>query len=212
LQDYVNRFPRTLNDAILRELPAGEQRQRGEIRWVFPLESDCWREDRDASLFGQLGLSGTAREAAGAWPCLEPCWDGLGLLLQAGLSTPEVLLLEARSHVDELECDGCGADIAALPAILDAFDQTRAWLGADDTPAWLGALYRRANRLAHLHLLRNRFGIGAWLVQLYFLNDPIGPVSRAEWLPVVAGVHARLGLPKRPPFTLEVFLPALNPD
>jgi hypothetical protein len=209
LREYVHRFPRRLNDAILRELPAGEPRPRPEIRWIFPPEPGNGRENPDRGLPAQLGLP---PDLSADWSRLGPCWDALGLLTPARDAEAEILLLDARSRIDELEGYGCAVDVAALPAVLALLDQTRAWLGADDTPAWLGPLYRQANRLAHMHLLRNRLGRRAWLVQLYFLNAWLGPASRAEWRPVIAGIHARLGLPRRPPHSLEIFLPAVNSD
>lgn len=123
-----------------------------------------------------------------------------------------ILLVEAKSNVDEVEGLCCRASAASMPLVLEAFRETRDWLGAEETPAWLGPLYQTANRFAHLHFLRNRLRLPTWLVQVYFLNDPAAPASRADWLPAIAGVHARLGLRSRPPFTLDVFLPALNPE
>jgi len=212
LQDYVNRFPGCLNEAILRALPSAVSQPGIRIEWLSPLESENYREYRDRTLLQHLGLDDATGRLAAYWPRLGPCWDGLGLLHGLKEARRGVLLLEAKSHVDEVECAGCRASDTSLPLILEAFRETREWLSADDTPAWLGPLYQTANRLAHLHFLRNRLSLPTWLVQVYFLNDPIAPSSRADWLPAIAGVHARLGLRSRPPFTLELFLPALNPE
>ena len=212
LQDYVNRFPRCLNEAILGALPGAVSPPRIQIEWLSPLESDNYREYRDRTFLEHLGLDDATGLLARYWPRLGPCWDGLGLIHGLKESRRGVLLVEAKSHVDEVEGAGCRASDASLPLILEAFRETREWLGADETPAWLGPLYQTANRLAYLHFLRNRLGLPTWLVQVYFVNDPIAPASRADWLPAIAGVHARLGLHSRPPFTLEVFLPALNPE
>lgn len=212
LQDYVNRLPARLNETIRRALPAGLGEAEAHIEWLAPLESDNYREYRDRPFLEQLGLAEAADRLAAYWPRLGPCWDGLGLLHGLKHCRREILLVEAKSHVDEVEGPGCRASTASMPLILEALRETREWLGAEETPAWLGPLYQTANRLAHLHFLRNRLGFPTWLVQVYFLNDPIGTASRADWLPAIAAVHARLGLPSRPPFTLDVFLPALNPE
>ncbi len=212
LQDYVNRFPRCLNEAIQRAHPTAFSQDEMRIEWLSPLESDNYREYRNGPFLEHLGLAESADRLAAYWPRLGPCWDGLGLLRGLKHSRREILLVEAKSHVDEVEGLGCRASDASMPLIREAFRETREWLGAQETPAWLGPLYQTANRLAHLHFLRNRLGFSAWLVQVYFLNDPIGTTSRADWLPAIAGVHARLGLPSRPPYTLDVFLPALNPE
>lgn len=114
------------------------------------------------------------------------------------------------SQLEEIEGARCRIAAGSIPVIMETFRETRQWLEALETQDWTGPLYRMANRLAHLHLLRNHVGVPAWLVQIYFLNDPAGPASRADWLPVIAGTQARLGLCRRPPFCLDVFLPALN--
>ena len=212
LQDYVNRLPRCLNEAVLRALPAGTCHADPRIEWLSPLESDHYREYRNFPFLQHLGLEDSAGQLAAYWPRLGPCWDGLGLVRGLKESRRGILLLEAYSNVGEVECLGCRASAASMHLIFEAFRETREWLGAEETPAWLGPLYQTANRLAHLHFLRNRLGVPTWLVQVYFLNDPIGPESRADWLPVIAGVQARLGLRSRPPFTLDIFLPALNPE
>jgi hypothetical protein len=212
LQDYVNHLPHCLNEAIRRALPAGLYPAEAHIEWLSPLESDNYRAYRNRPFLEQLGLGAAADRLSAYWPRLGPCWDGLGLLNGLRQCRREILLVEAKSHVDEVEGLGCRASAASMPLILEAFRETREWLRAEETAAWLGPLYQTANRLAHLHFLRNRLGLPAWLVQVYFLNDPTGTASRADWLPAIAGVHARLGLPSRPPFTVDVFLPALNPE
>lgn len=212
LQDYVNRFPRCLDEAILRALPAGICHADPRIEWLSPLESDNYREYRNRPFLQHLGLADSADRLAAYWPRLGPCWDGLGLVRGLKESRRGILLVEAKSDLEEVEGIGCRASAASMPLIIEAFRETRGWLGAEETPAWTGPLYQTANRFAHLHFLRNRLGVSAWLVQVYFLNDPIRPASRADWLPAIAGVHARLGLNSRPPFTLDVFLPALNPE
>lgn len=66
-----------------------------------------------------------------------------------------------------------------------------------------------ANRLAHLYLVRELLGCSAWLVNLYFLNDPIGPVDQDDWKAELINVKASLGLTSSVPFAIDVFLPAL---
>src|ERR1039458_9816049 len=197
MQDYVNSFPRCLNEAVLRALPAGAGRAAARIEWLSPLESDNYRQYRDRTFLQHLGLEDSAGRLAAYWPRLGPCWDGLGLLRVGKESRREILLVEAKSSVNEVEDLGCRAPATSIPLILDAFLEIREWLGADDTSAWLGPLYQTANRFAHLHFLRNRLGLPAWLGPVYFLNDPIGPESRTDWLAAIAGVAARLGLHSR---------------
>jgi hypothetical protein len=37
-------------------------------------------------------------------------------------------------------------------------------------------------------------GVPAWLVNVYFVDDPHSPTSRAEWEAALAGIKAQLGL------------------
>jgi hypothetical protein len=47
-------------------------------------------------------------------------------------------------------------------------------------------------------------------VNLYFLNDPIGPADRAAWNSALRIVKSSLGLEDPVPFAVDVFLPALE--
>jgi hypothetical protein len=212
LQEYVNQLPYCLNEEIERQLPRDSRLSTQHVQWLSPLESEGFKEYRDAGVLEQLGMPEAAARLAACWPRMGPCWDGLAVVPQSKCRPQGVLLVDARSHPDEVDGPGWRAPFHSRPPILEAFRETREWLGAFETKAWTGSLFRIATRLAHLHFLRNRLGVPAWLVQVYFVNDPTGAASRADWLPVIAGVHARLGLCRRPPFTLDVFLPALHSD
>jgi hypothetical protein len=211
LQDYINQFPHCLDTEIERLLPVTARPAGQHIQWLSPPESDGYRAFGNADFHRVAGLSDPQEEPACCWSRLGTCWDALGVIAHGKGQPKGVLLVEAKSHLDEMDGQGCQAPDRSRPLILETFSETRQWLNALETPDWTGPLYRTANRMAHLHLLRNHMGVPAWLIQVYFLNDPAGPVSRADWLPAIAGAQARLGLRRRPPFTLDVFLPALNP-
>ena len=72
MQDYVNRFPRCLNEAVLRALPAGAGRAAARIEWLSPLESDNYRQYRDRTFLQHLGLEDSAGRLAAYWPRLGP--------------------------------------------------------------------------------------------------------------------------------------------
>jgi hypothetical protein len=211
LQDYIHRFPGYLNSEIERLLPANARPVGQHVQWLSALDSNRYHISPSADFLRAAGLSDQPSLLDSRWSRLGLCWDAVGLLAQGKDRPQAVLLVEAKSQIEQLDSPSGRVPSHSSPLILETFQETRQWLDALETQDWTGPLYRTANRLAHLHLLRNHLDVPAWLVQVYFLNDPAGPASRADWLPVIAGVHARLGLCRRPPFTVDVFLPALDP-
>ncbi len=211
LQEYIQRFTLSLNAEIERLLPSNLQPLGQHVQWLSALDSVRYGISPSTDFVRAAGLADQPSLLENCWSQLGLCWDGVGLLGHSRSRPQGVLLVEARSQIEESGGPGCCAPACSTPLVLDTFRETREWLEAHETEDWTGALYRTANRLAHLHMLRNHLGIPAWLVQVYFVNDPDEPASRADWLPIIAGVNARLGLSRRPPFTLDVFLPALNP-
>jgi hypothetical protein len=211
LQEYIERFPRFLNEEIERQLPARTRLPGQHTQWLSPMESDRYRLAPSADFLRAAGLSDQTSWFDRNWSRLGACWDAVGLLPRGGTLPQGVLLIEAKGRLEEIDDPSSRLTARSGALIQETFHETRQWLNALETEDWTGSLYRTANRLAHLHLLRNHLDVPAWLVQVYFLNDPAGPASRTDWLPVIAGVHARLGLCRRPPFTLDVFLPALHP-
>ena len=91
-----------------------------------------------------------------------------------------------------------------------ALDETKQWLGVEEGADWRGPLYQYANRLAHLYFILKKLARPAWLVNLYFLDDPIGPTDQERWRTEICSVKASLGLPSSLPNTVDVFLPALS--
>ena len=211
LREYIERFPRFLNEEIERQLPARTRLAGQHTQWLSPMEADRFKIAPRADFLRAAGLSDQPGLLERQWYRLGPCWDAAGLLPRGRDLRQGVLLIEAKGQLEEIDDQSSRLTARSSALIQETFHETRQWLNASETEDWTGPLYRTANRLAHLHLLRNHLDVPAWLVQVYFLNDPAGPASRTDWLPVIAGVHARLGLCRRPPFTLDVFLPALHP-
>jgi hypothetical protein len=210
LQEYIDRCPQCLNAEIERLLPANARPIGQQVQWLSPLDSVRYRISPSADFLRAAGLSGQPNLLESRWSRLGPCWDAVGLFSHRDGGPQGVLLVEANSQLEEIEGPRCRVPARSMPVIMQTFRETRRWLGAVETQDWTGPLHRMANRLAHLYLLRNHLDVPAWLVQVYFLNDPARPASHADWLPAIAGAQARLGLCRRPPFSLDVFLPALN--
>jgi len=211
LQDYVNQQPELLNRAILDALPPRLRELGANIRWASPLASENYEEYRDRDFLKAIALEEEASRLAGFWPAMGPCWDALGVISDPfGRVKPGAILVEAKSHIPEMYGSGCQAAGDSRSRIERALAETKVWLGVETSADWLGSLYQYANRLAHLHFLLNQVGTRAWLVNLYFLNDPIGPAGEAEWREAIAAAKRTLGLETPVRNVLEVFLPAIH--
>lgn len=136
-----------------------------------------------------------------------PNWDAVGRF--ASDSGTEYLLVEAKAHVEELQCS-CTTKEAknkgGLDKIKEALETTIKANGfAADVDRWLRPYYQCANRLAHLHFLIEH-GIPARLVFIYFCGDdwggktlskgklPICPKGQNEWTDPLQKMHDHLGL------------------
>lgn len=190
LQIAVNCRPDVLNAPLRRamRLPDG-----APVEWLSPLAGERFVEYRDGATYDRLGVTLARRPWQDFWPAGGPMWDGL-----ARLGTDDVLLVEAKAHVPEVISTGTratGANRARIAASLRAVQDALAPRsgGAVD---WAGTFYQYANRVAHLHFLREENGVPAHLVYVYFLNaaDVGGPADRLEWEGALKVVEGYLGL------------------
>jgi hypothetical protein len=95
-------------------------------------------------------------------------WDAVGRLEING--EKHWLLVEAKSHVEELISE-CGAKReGGLGQIEKAFKETKSAFGVDDDRDWLKPYYQYCNRLATLHFMR-KHSISAKLIFIYFTGD-----------------------------------------
>lgn len=210
LQDYANHHPSELSSAILQQLPSGLTRLRARIHWVSPLASDGYREYRDQAFLERVGLGDFAKDLSDFWPSYGPSWDALGIVDdELGKLKQGVVLVEAKSHIAEIYGKGCLATLRSRAKIAVSLAQARDWCGTPAGEDWMGILYQYANRIAHLYFLREQLRVPAWLVNLHFTNDPLGPTDRSQWETEVASVKERLGLVKPVPNMTDVYLPAL---
>jgi hypothetical protein len=140
-----------------------------------------------------------------------PSWDALGRL--EGDSGGGIVLVEAKSHVLELKSQCQAGNLESLGKIAKAFAETKEWLNVEQSCDWTKPYYQSANRYTLLYFFRKR-AIEAWLVNVYFLNDPhfknpAAPLTREEWKSAIEDVARALGLAGRDvPYTGELFLEA----
>jgi len=150
-----------------------------EFIWVSPLKSDGYKEYRDQKFIDLLGLDLKKRELRDFWPSPGASWDALGKT-----SNGSVFIVEAKSHVTEIDVGGTGATREkSLQLISSSLEEVKDYLNVRKEVDWSKHFYQTANRLAHLFLLRVLNSIDAYLVMVYFLNDEEqeGPRTIREW-------------------------------
>jgi hypothetical protein len=201
IQAYVNEKETALNSAVAQSL-ARYKVGAEDIQWVSPLAKEKYSEYRDSEFLDRIGLIHLKEKLSDFWPRGGPCWDGLGRI-EGGC-----VLVEAKSHISEIDCGGCKASPKSRPTIEHAFKATKDWLGASADADWMGRYYQCANRYAHLYFLTQIAGIWAFMVNVYFIDDPISRTTRKAWDPAIAAVKQGLGLSSEVPFSESVFLDA----
>jgi hypothetical protein len=171
------------------------------IRWVSPLAADNYSEYRDEDFLEIIGAGHLAPKLRKFWPRGGPCWDALARLDGGGC-----VLIEAKSHVPEVNGNGCGASGVSLSLIKSSLARTKEWLGVRPDVDWLGRLYQSANRLAYLYFLREIGKVDAFLVNVYFTGDPHSPTTREQWEDGIRTVSEQLGIASPVLLNASVFL------
>ena len=197
IQQAVNSRWAALDEPILAKLPEATR-----IEWRSPLEDDAFAEYRDGDFLDRVGLSQLRPALRDFWPERGPQWDALGLSDRG-----DVLLVEAKAHVAEMCSPGTAAGRESREQIDRALVGCADRLGARASrAAWTDHFYQLANRIAHLHFLRER-GVSAYLVLVNFLNDADmkGPTTPDAWEAAYEVAFHVMGLPKRNPMSKYMF-------
>ena len=105
---------------------------------------------------------------------------------------------------------GSQASADSLEKINKALNRTKRFYKAKPGCDWSNRFYQYANRLAHLYFLREVNRIDAYLVFVYFLNDPDldGPRTEREWHAAIKVMHEALGIRGRVPkkYVIDLFV------
>ena len=175
----------------------------GRIDWRSPLRADDFAEYRDQDFLKLLSIELPTRPLASFWPRQGPQWDALGRA-----PSGEVILVEAKARVTELDSQMAASAEASRVKITASLNETAQSLGVPSGHDWRKPFYQYANRLAHAYLLDRLNGIPTRLVFLYLVGDADvgGPTSCAEWQTEIHTVHAELGLATLPAFVTDVFI------
>jgi hypothetical protein len=191
IQLAVNQpVPRYLDGLIVPHLERVEN-----ITWCSPLVADDFAEYRDEAFLDQIKLGGMKAALKDFWPARGPQWDALAVT-----NSSDVLIVEAKAHIDEVFSPASAAGDASMQKIKSALSQTAVAMGAKPLSPWETTFYQPANRLAHLHFLRQH-GVKAWLVLVNFIgdHDMQGPMTREEWEAAYTVVWHVLGVSDRQP-------------
>jgi hypothetical protein len=214
--EWANAHRAALESRLLEWPSLGSFHAGGPMRWLCPLRPEC-SELRDG-LWKRAELPEPTPQQDGWWPARGPVWDGAAVVVGSG-GGRGVVLIEAKSHADELKSGRSAAEGTRLNRIRASLAEVKEHLGVPAETEWTGSYYQVANRLAYLYYLRKR-GIEAWLVSIYFLGDQFDspgrqltfPATEEAWRPYIAAAKAALGLPEQHPLsarTRELFLPAV---
>ena len=155
----------------------------------------------DAELRGLEFLYDWRPDLKPSWEAFWPTggglqtWDAVGrLCAEPG---PDLLLLEAKSHVDEMDSDCRAKNPGGLLKIQRSFEEVKRSLGASPDADWTRGYYQAANRIATLYFLQ-REHVPARLLFVYFLGDRVSarkcPRTAEEWKPAINAQWAHLGL------------------
>jgi hypothetical protein len=193
MQWLVNDAPERLNESI----------GLGPIDWRSPVGADDYAEYRDQAFLDLLGIDLQTRPLRTFWPFGGPQRDGLGRA-----TSGEVVLVEAKAHLNELYSSATGPSESSLMQIQSSLSETACGLGVRPGYDWSKQFYQYGNRLAHAYLLDQLNGIPTRLVFLYLIGDEDvhGPATRGEWDAASHTVHHALGLLEAPAFVTDVFM------
>jgi len=188
VQRLINERPALLESPLRQRFGIQEDTA---FSWKSPLAEDGYAEYRDADFLRAVGKKELAAQLSEFWPRGGPQWDALGLL-----SDGTAILVEAKAHISEAISHLRAADQGSIRQIEEALRRTKEELGVRSRNPWHTPFYQYANRVAHLHFLRNMCGSAAFLVFVDFVGDREvgGPRSEDEWKGATALIHAYLGI------------------
>lgn len=194
IQDLVNNKSVWLNSEIERLFPSISSQQ---ITWVSPLKA-TFEEYRDNDFLKFVGLDPSSIQLGKFWPKGGPQWDAL-----AKTSSGQVILVEAKANIPELNSSCQAKAVASINLINQSLEETKEYLGVNSQHDWLKPYYQAANRLAHLYFLRQKCGVDAYLLNIYFVNavDVNGPSSNTIWQPAIDQQKIQLGINKPNPLS-----------
>lgn len=186
IQALVNEQPHLLDKPIKKFIGADKSRN---IEWLSPHVNDDYAEYRDQTFLDLLGIKLSQKKLKDFWPNRGPQWDALGRT-----GNEAYFLVEAKAHISEIISSCHAYSPKSKTLIKKSLNQTQKYLGLKTHIDLTRGLYQYANRLAHLYLLRVLNDIPAYLVFVFFIDDPTHiPTSKAEWTGALEAMRSFLG-------------------
>lgn len=210
IQIHVNRREEELSGKIIKGLPSLSSLDP-YLHWASPLEKDKFAEYQDSAFLKACGFEYFSARLKRFWPRGGPVWDALATVeFKEDINKRGVILVEAKSHPPEICVGGMRAKAnESKEKIEKALNRTKRWLGVSPDIDWTGPLYQSANRMAHLYFFLEIVNVPAWLVNVYFINDPHSPTDYAEWQRALMEVKTDLGISGlEVPYMADIFLEA----
>ena len=114
-------------------------------------------------------------------------------------SQQELLLVEAKAHVDELMSWCKATNPSSAELIARSFEETKKALGVSGSRDWFGPYYQYCNRIAATWFLHQR-GVKTHLLSIYFVGDTPSsrrhcPQAEEEWREPLTRQAGHVGLP-----------------
>lgn len=204
IQILINNRPDIINSRIRSKFGIP---QDFLIQWISPLKKDDYAEYRDEAFLNALGLMHQSMKVKlnQFWPKGGPQWDALGIL-----SDGSVVLVEAKAHISEVISHIQAINPNSIKFIEKSLERTKKKLGVKTKNFWTTPFYQYANRVAHLHFLKNLNGIKSYLIFINFIGDEEigGPKSELEWVGVNNLIQSYLGIGKinLRPFMADIYI------
>ncbi len=166
-----------------------------KIDWLSPIATEGYAEYYDKGFIKTLGVELKHEPLENFWPDGGPHWDGLGKS-----ATGDLILIEAKAHIPEINSPATNAAGASLTLIQESLGRAKTFLESKSTTDWSKTYYQYTNRLAHLYLLRELNKLPAYMVNVYFVNDEErgGPTSIKAWQDKLKLLKAELGIEHTP--------------
>lgn len=187
IQRLINLYPHLLNVPLAKICGI----ETASIMWRSPLQPD-FCEYSDSDFLNVIDCAYLSKDLSRFWPRGGPQWDALGKAKDG-----QLFMVEAKAHIDEMVTPGSGASALSLAKIRYSLQKIKSYLKIKDPQPWHKTFYQYTNRLAHLFFLRVMYKKPAFLVFLYFMNDPDyedSPKSEAEWAAAIRVAETYLSL------------------
>ncbi|MDF1593563.1 MAG: hypothetical protein P1P89_18805 [Desulfobacterales bacterium] len=205
IQALVNEQPHLLDKPIKKIIGADKGRN---IEWLSPHVNDDYAEYRDQAFLDLLGIKLSKKKLKDFWPNRGPQWDALGRT-----GNEAYFLVEAKAHVSEIISYCHVYSPKSKTLIKKSLKQTQKYLGLETRSDLTRGLYQYANRLSHLYLLRVLNDVPAYLVFVFFIDNPTHiSTSKAEWTAALEAMRSFLGgySHKLSKYVIDVFVDVNN--